>query len=285
MGCLLSLLTIITRARPKLKMMKSSSSTNTSLNSSKVSIGSPRNRLFNRNVLGYLLTLSLFCFLIKLGFWQLERGHEKQTMEQQLQLRQQQAPVSFDQILLNSAHQPLTGFNLSVKALPTDTPIFLLDNQTFNNRVGYLAYQVMQVSAEQPWLLVELGFIPVEAQRSVLPSLQPFTHSESLSGRVYQRHLNPLSHQLLAEAGNPTRIQNLNIQQLSQYINHPLAPIVLQPKTVIYDQNSQPLGKPWQPLPLSSDKHFGYAVQWFSMASALLFIGLFVFNTHRKKQE
>ncbi|WP_244935408.1 SURF1 family protein [Parashewanella spongiae] len=273
----------MTRARPKLKMMKSSRSTNTSLNSSKVSIGSPRNRLFNRNVLGCLLTLSLFCFLIKLGFWQLERGNEKQTMEQQLQLRQQQAPLSYNEILINSTQQSLTGFNLSVQVSPTDTPIIFLDNQTFKNRVGYLAYQVMQISVDQPWLLVELGFIPVTAQRSTLPSLQPFTHTESLSGRVYQRQINPLSHDLFAESGNPTRIQNLNIQQLSHYINHPLAPLVLQPETVVYDQNHQPLGKPWQPLPLSSDKHFGYAVQWFSMASALLFIGLFVFYTHRKK--
>ncbi|MGR5471318.1 SURF1 family protein, partial [Vibrio astriarenae] len=34
---------------------------------------------------------------------------------------------------------------------------------------------------------------------------------------------------------------------------------------------------PWNPIPLTSSKHFGYSFQWFSMASVFLLISVIIF--------
>ncbi|MGB0894143.1 MAG: SURF1 family protein [Parashewanella sp.] len=240
--------------------------------------------MFNRQAFTYLVTVGLFALLIKLGFWQLSRAHQKQYLEQQLISRQQAHPLTYSQ-LLSSNEQNLTGFKLTVSASPTRNPIFLLDNQVFKGRVGYLAYQVMQVEPEQPWLLVELGFVPAMTQRSQLPKVSQFTHEMRFSGKVYQRLLNPMSHQLLAEKGSPVRIQNININALAEYLNHPLAPAIFQPSTSATDVAGQKLAKPWQPLPMPAQKHYGYAVQWFAMATTLAVIVLWQLRKKRLKQK
>lgn len=131
----------------------------------------------------------------------------------------------------------------------------------------------MQISPDQPSLLIELGFTPADLNRSHLPKVQSLTQQQ-LQGRLYHRISNPVSHDLFPESGSPIRIQNLNIPQLAKLLGQPIFPVVLQPETISFDQDQQPLVKPWNPLPMPAQKHFGYAMQWFSMAMALLIIGL-----------
>lgn len=210
------------------------------------------------------VTVLVFSILVKLGFWQLSRADEKVAWQQQLTARQASAPLSYAQLLAMAPDTTLTGYRLKVDVSPTDTPIILLDNQVYNGKVGYLVLQVMQVASYQTALLVELGFVPGGVDRRILPQVQPITSSLSLSGRLYQKSLNPLSEQLFAEPGDPMRIQNLNIMALQQQLQHHLAPAVLQPTSRLPIE----LAHPWQPIPLSAHKHHGYALQWFAMAAA-----------------
>jgi len=55
---------------------------------------------------------------------------------------------------------------------------------------------------------------------------------------------------------------------LGQLLQHDIAAVVLQPDNV--PQHSLP--QPWVPIPLSAQKHQGYALQWFTMAA--VFLGL-----------
>ena len=230
---------------------------------------------------GYVLFISLFCVLVSLGFWQLSRGHERQKLEQAYYTRQQQA-VSFDKLANLKDTKALTGMKTRVQLVQTKTPLILLDNQTVKGKVGYMVYQLMQVSPSKPWLLVELGFIDAYAERNRLPKIKKINKQAIITGRVYHTSKNPFSHNLLPEKGDPLRIQNLNYQQLSQLVGHEVYRFSLQPQRVFHSVDGRLLLKPWRPITMSSTKNFGYAVQWFAMATALAVIGLFTVIRRRK---
>lgn len=218
-----------------------------------------------------IATVSLFLLLVKLGFWQLSRAELKENIQSQLTTRQALAPLSFDQLLSLPPSEPLTGYQLNAKVYPIGDKVFLLDNQTFNGRVGYLALQAVQVTPGTPWLLVELGFIPAGNDRRQLPLFPHINQAQTLAGRLYQKQANPMSSALMAENGWPKRIQNLNIPQIEKVLNHPVVLAVFQPVTI----TGIDLAHPWNPIPLSAQKHLGYALQWFSMALAFALLMIY----------
>ncbi|MGL4446929.1 MAG: SURF1 family protein [Shewanella sp.] len=229
-------------------------------------------------VLLLLLTVTVFSLLIKLGLWQLARGEEKATQLAQMAARQAQLPLSYPELLEKVAQKTpedayaLTGYRLEIHASPAPSPIWLLDNQIYQGEVGYLAFQLLQIDAKQPWLLIELGFIGAGLVRHELPKIAPLRGQLHLQGRLYQKQINPLSQTLQAEMGELIRFQNLNIVQMEQLLGQAILPVVLQPETL----PSLALPHPWQPFPLSAQKHQGYALQWFTMAA--VFAGLMLWQ-------
>ncbi|WGY45872.1 SURF1 family protein [Vibrio sp. ABG19] len=227
--------------------------------------------------LGIALTVAVFILLVKLGLWQWARGEEKQLLESRLADYQQMAPVSLKQALATYAPEQITGVRVKVIFEPDTTRTFLLDNQTMDGQVGYLAYQLGR-TVDGDWLLVELGFVAAGLQRSMLPQVEWLHQVQSLTGRLYTRSSNPLSSKLLIEADTPHRIQNLNLTELSRWLGEPVVAAVLQPQ-----QSAWPYAQPWQPLAMSSHKHFGYALQWFTMAAVLAMISLMLLKKYRRR--
>ncbi|OBT16963.1 hypothetical protein A9264_09540 [Vibrio sp. UCD-FRSSP16_10] len=263
-------------------------------------------------VVATVLTVALFVLLVKLGFWQLSRGEEKQQLEAQLLKRDQMPALSIEQVVSFAEQENVTGYPLTAvvtapsqhkhkhkhkpqsqhQSQPESQPLIYLDNVTNDAKVGYRVLQPMAVNVDgkRALLLVELGFVVASRTRSELPAVSAINTSQTLSGRVYQKSANPLSHDLMAEkmpmaAGTATdmniRIQNLNLEQLAEVLSAPLLGFVFQPN-VIPDSTLPML---WSPYPMTSQKHFGYALQWFSMAAvyAVLVI-LFVFRKRKVKE-
>ncbi|MGS0681453.1 SURF1 family protein [Shewanella sp. 125m-7] len=260
--------------------MNTSSSTKTNLKINKADIALPRVRVNLAWLFIVLSTVIVFSILVKLGFWQLERAKYKAHWQQELTTRQAAAVLTYDQLLNLPKEEALTGFKLKTAVTPISTDIFILDNQVYKGRVGYLALQALQVNEAEPWLLVELGFIAASMDRAKLPNVTAITVPVMLEGRVYQKQMNPMSSDLMAETSWPKRIQNLNIPQLAKLIDKPLANLVLQPSNL---DNAYP--HPWQPIPLSSQKHQGYAVQWFSMAGVFALLMGYLFFRKLKQQD
>ncbi|NRD72276.1 SURF1 family protein [Shewanella sp. VB17] len=242
--------------------MKSSNNTKVNLNANNVFTHNPRLCLGGTRVLLIIATVSLFILLVKLGFWQLSRADLKENIQSQLIARQASAPLSFAQLLSFPSTESLTGYRFNATVHPIGEKIFLLDNQIFNGQIGYLALQILQIAPNTPWLLVELGFIPAGADRRQLPTFQHISKIQTLSGRLYQKQTNPMSSALMAEAGWPKRIQNLNITHIENVLQHSVAPAVFQPESIL----EVDLPHPWKPIPFTAQKHLGYAFQWFSMA-------------------
>lgn len=280
--------TIINNARAKLNRMNTSSSTKTNLTNRGAVTGNPFAGLGWAAFVFVAITVSVFSILVKLGLWQLDRAEFKQAWEQTLIERQNQPAITFKSLQQIIASQTadasetniLTGYRVAVSASPASDKVLLLDNQVYQGQVGYLAYQVFQAKQTEPRLLVELGFIPANKDRRILPQINPISAGRyKLLGRIYQKQTNPLSDHLMAESGNPMRFQNIAIDELSQTLGYPLLPVVLQPDNVPH----MDLPQPWQPIPLSAHKHQGYALQWFTMAA--VFLGLMTWLTLKKWQQ
>ncbi|MGI2127009.1 SURF1 family protein [Shewanella oncorhynchi] len=219
-----------------------------------------------------ILTVAVLTILVKLGLWQLARGEDKTTLLAQMEARQALLPLSFEQLQLKVGKEGVTGYRLQVRATPASSQIWLLDNQIYQGQVGYLAFQPLQVEVEKPWLLVELGFVAAGSHRDELPHITPLSGALNIEGRLYQKQINPLSQALMAERGTSIRFQNLNMPEMAKVLGHPVLPVVLQPEQL----PSLTLPHPWQPFPLSAQKNWGYALQWFSMAA--VFAGLMLWQ-------
>lgn len=280
-GALSSPLTKMKSALPRLNMMKSSSSTKTNLNNNIPVMGAPKRLVSWSTIFVTCLTVLVFSILVKLGFWQLSRAEEKQVWQQELTERQNAEPLSFTQLMALPIDARLTGYRLEVEVSPVNNQVILLDNQVYQGTVGYLAYQAVLVKQHAPLLLIELGFIAGSMDRRQLPEVTPITITQSLQGKLYQKSTNPLSEHLLAESGNPLRIQNLNLTELGQLLQQEFAPAVLQPDRLV----GNTLPRPWKPIPLGAQKHQGYALQWFSMAGAFLLLMLYLLIIKKKKTE
>nr|WP_226422064.1 SURF1 family protein [Vibrio sp. E14] len=269
--------------------MKSSKRTSVSLNRNTVDIAPPVSSLLlsrqlwlsKRFWVAVGLTVVVFSLLVKLGFWQLERGQEKQALEQAILARADSAYQALGEVLEENDWREgsILGKKVEANVVPQAFPVILLDNQTHQGNVGYLAFQIVSMSDESGTYALELGFVEGIADRSILPTVTTLEVSTFISGRLYRKSANPLSSELMPEVGDAIRVQNLNIAQLNQLLNIELMPAVLQPDNL----KNWPYDFPWNPLPLNSAKHFGYSIQWFSMAGVFLLLTLIVFVRWQRK--
>ncbi|MGR5390079.1 SURF1 family protein [Vibrio crassostreae] len=293
----------------KLKAIKNSKATNTILNNNtKVddAIVITPNRLIDDEHkfrskgfwIAVVLTVVSVGILIKLGLWQLDRGNEKLRYEQQLSERAQQSSRSLDTVISEwkglrtqaqgSSELPsLNGLRVDVELETPSGLVVLLDNQIHQGTVGYVIYMLGKVRLEdennslvaEKQLLIDLGFVAASNDRRELPQLGNITLPTNMSGRLYTRSVNPLSHELGLENTTPNRIQNLNIASLSQYTGQEVLPFVFQPQSL----DSWPYELLWRPTAMKSEKHFGYSFQWFVMAAVLLFLMLLIGFRYFKK--
>ncbi|MFH4456156.1 SURF1 family protein [Vibrio alginolyticus] len=270
--------------------MKSSKRTSVSLNRNTVDIAPPVSSLLSSRQLWLSkrfwvavgLTVVVFSLLVKLGFWQLERGQEKRALEQAILARADSAYQALGEVLEENDWREgsILGKKVEANVVPQAFPVILLDNQTHQGNVGYLAFQIVSMSDESgTYALLELGFVEGIADRSILPTVTTLEVSIFISGRLYRKSANPLSSELMPEVGDAIRVQNLNIVHLNQLLNIELMPAVLQPDNL----KNWPYDFPWNPLPLNSAKHFGYSIQWFSMAGVFLLLTLIVFVRWQRK--
>lgn len=256
--------------------MKSSSNTNTSLKMNTMRRSFVSHIRIGRIIVVCVLTVVAFSILVNLGLWQLSRAEEKSEIEQQVNQREQFPAISLEQLSDQMVVNPV-GIRVHFNAQPIKGKYLLLDNQNFEGKVGYLALQLVE-SAQGKRVIVERGFVPAPRFRDQLPEVDWLELPLKIEGRLYRKSVNPLSHELLIESGPISRIQNLNFAELETFWKVKIEPYVVQPMS-----ESWPYPQPWQPVSMNSEKHRGYAVQWFAMAAALAVLsGLLLLRTIRK---
>lgn len=218
-----------------------------------------------------LVTLLLLPLFISLGIWQMHRAGEKKQLLAIYAMRAKGAPVPFEQLTkaaLNGV--PIQYRRVRVGGHFAKRRYFLLDHQYVNHRLGYHVLTPLKVAAGKYWLLVDRGWVPGAPDRRVRPEIKMIKGRVELEGTLY-KPLKPAFRLGALTDGSkswPKVIQNLDFKALQELWGEPIYPFVLRLSP------TSPYGfvRQWQIVAMSPARHWGYALQWFSFACALLII-------------
>ncbi|WP_206482977.1 SURF1 family protein [Thalassotalea sp. G2M2-11] len=222
------------------------------------------------NWLLIIITLLVFSGLIKLGLWQTTRALEKEQRLARISAYQTQQALSLAQLQqLNQTEQEINDVPISAKGRFDTEHLLLLDNQTNNGRLGYRVLQILHTNNGN--VLVNLGWVQGFIDRDKLPQVKPISGEHKVRGniRIIEQGI-VLSEQDYEQVTWPLRIQQIELDKISQLIGQKLLPFV------IYLDTNEQLGfeKNWRPIVMPPEKHRAYAFQWFSLAGAWLILML-----------
>ena len=210
--------------------------------------------------------------LIWLGFWQLDWASQK------AELMQQWKNTNYVEHLpqvrqLNQ--QSLVATKLSGYF---DTQRFLfLDNRTRDGQAGYEVITLFTTNAGA--ILVNLGWIKADVDRSVLPQIEIPQGLQSLAGSVRLLRKSFVLSGTAEYQGWPRVVQQLDASTLQAAFAQSIQPLELRLHHVVLPQ----LNHQWAVHSFQPQRHLGYAVQWFAMAFALLMLLLWGWRTSNRE--
>lgn len=218
-----------------------------------------------------VLAIAIECLLLRLGFWQLARGTEKQVQIEALQtVLREKKPIDLSAASAKSkAYQWVRG---SIR-FQADRQL-LLDNQRRGNKVGVVVYQ-LGISGSGQAFLVELGWLPVNAERQ-FPKPVPVRGAFNLEGLLLPPPASgfAMGSALSALDANRLLLTRVDLPNLAMRLKQPLAARVLRPDPGLRIGFERDLNVLQNTLP--PEKHLGYALQWFGLAVAWLLLCIYV---------
>ncbi|MDA9680095.1 SURF1 family protein [Gammaproteobacteria bacterium] len=227
------------------------------------------NRTFRFNWKVTVFSILCLSSFLHLGFWQLDREVEKRELLSQTANRLTLVP-------LNAGKLPEQG---DLEGVPVrllgeyQEQVLLLDNKVLDGKVGFEAHQLFRDNTGLLFL-VNRGFVPMGRTREDQLKF-PKVHDKpaDILGRIYQ----PGSQILLLADQNqtlskfPVIVQHIDVKKMIDTFSERVYPFVI--RLELKQLGSLP--RYWPSTVMSPEKHKGYAIQWFSMALAVLIAWLF----------
>lgn len=226
--------------------------------------------------------LLVFPLLVSLGLWQLERAGEKDALIAAQSAREQDLPLDLNLARGLAAEDRFRPVRASGRFVPERQ--WLHDNRVRDRQAGYHVYSLFELSGAGRSVLVNRGWVPVGASRAQLPALPLPSGALQLQGRLDR----PASVGItLGEVEytdlGTTVLPYLDVPALGIATGRDLLPLVL---VLDGDQPGALTPDPLTAARMGPEKHLGYAVQWFGLATALLmiYVGLNVRRVSKESQ-
>ncbi len=233
---------------------------------------------FNPGIISTLVTIAFLYVMMSLGFWQLDRAHYKETLQQKIVERKSLSPFALDALpkLFEDRRFLPTNFSAEFDAQHN----FLLDNKTFNRRVGYQVFTPVIIDNFKA-ILVNRGFVPMGKTRDILPLIASPDGKIEISGLLDKPPSRAL---VLAENVHetsrwPVVLQYVDLDEISQILGYELYDMIL----ILDSENAASFEYDLPVLNLNAAKNSGYAFQWFAMSLALLVIYIVVNTKNNAK--
>ena len=218
--------------------------------------------------------IAVIC-MVMLGFWQLDRMHQKEQRLASIAQKSQQGALSLDD--LDPRREDIRDYQVGFNGKADTSQIMYLDNRIENGCVGYEV--IVPVVSNEGTVLVNFGWVAAPPTRDNLPDVVIENNFQHFHGRVAVPSVNPVARETLPmDATFPVVIQALDIQFLSTLTQQRLQPFVIKltaPEQGAFVRN-------WQPVVMPPQKHLGYAIQWFGLALAALVVSYFTFTSNNK---
>lgn len=222
-----------------------------------------------------LFTALLLPLLVGLGFWQLERADEKRLLAARDAERAALAPISLGELAALAAGDQADR-RVRLRGRMLAEPLLLVDNQLRGGRYGHDVISLFVDKASGLAVLLNRGWVVGDPSRRSLPDVESPVRELSLMARVY---VPPGEPYVLQEERFDVLGERMLVQQAgSPALREALAAAVDQP---LFEHElrllpGQPAGfrRDWPVVNVSPAKHQGYALQWFTMAAALILLFL-----------
>lgn len=213
-----------------------------------------------------LLALAFICLFTSLGYWQLSRAHEKEKLLASFAQRTAQKPVTNKQLY---TAKDWRFYQANVSGYFDNQHTFLLDNRTYQKKVGYEVYTPFITDSFNQILLVDRGFIPI-GSRTVTPEIKPIIGHKTITG-IFNL---PPTYVALGEMTEskqvtwPLRVEYVQLAKMGEFINKTIFPYVL----ILDPKSPFAYALEWKVVIMPPERHRGYALQWFAFALTLLII-------------
>lgn len=214
--------------------------------------------------------VSLLTLLVSLGIWQLGRADQKAALLELQKQRIQDAPLQLN-ATADADAEALRYRKVMVQGHYDGAHQFLVDNQVFNGRVGFFVLTPYKIGNSELAVLVNRGWVPANANRTVLPNVTMDTDAGIVSGRI--DHFPAVGMKLagaeIPSDGWPAVVQVVDSQVLAKRLGYALHDFQVELDA------GEPNGysREWKiNTAMSPEKHIAYAFQWFGLALTLVII-------------
>jgi surfeit locus 1 family protein len=227
-----------------------------------------------------LLALVFITLFICLGFWQLSRAREKTDLLESFRERTQQPAVHTSDL---NTPRDWRFYPVEMEGKFDNAHTFLLDNKTFNGKVGYEVYTPFKPKGLDMTILVDRGFIPLGVSREHLPAI-PKTPKGSIKIKgILNTPPLYLAFGDFSENGKiqwPLRVEYISLAEFSKLTRSDFFPYIVS----LTEDSPSALQVKWQIQTVDPNKNKGYAVQWFAFALTLLIISVVLNNRALKSK-
>lgn len=218
-----------------------------------------------------LLTLALFLLLAVLGFWQLSRADAKAQLIERFDSNSSLPALHLNSVAFSDPS--LAYRQVTAEGAYPNAPLMLLNNQVHQGRIGFHRLRLFRLAESDSYLLINQGWVPATAEgRPMIAASGVRLNQETVRGMLVPTPRVGLRlGELRYQADAPVmELPYLDPAWLGDTLRVNLQPFVLLQDGQLIGQYKQLREKPW----LNPERHRGYALQWFSLALALLVIYL-----------
>ncbi len=215
---------------------------------------------------------------IAAGVWQTGRGHTKEMLRDRYEAMLKDAPVTLDAASRDGTALDLRRVTVGGHWLAERT--VFLDNRVLHGRAGFHVLTPLKIAGSERMLLVNRGWIAVGPDRAQLPPVPTPTDAVSVEGIA--RTLPDTAFRLGEDAPGSRIWQSIEARRVAQAFGPAMLSLVVQQTS----DSADGLVREWDRPDFGTDKHRGYALQWFALALAsVVFAGLFIHRQLRPGPE
>ena len=223
-------------------------------------------KLVKNNKALSLFSIFFTLLFISLGFWQIERAESKALKMEAFNEMQKSPPIALKDLSAAWSRVFVEGFYDSSRQV-------LIDNQINDGQVGYKIYTPFYFDDKA--IFVDRGWIPRGKTRSELPDIDFQSDRLRIVGSLLKPEKEVLAGDdiftknwpIVSQTKLPDIIETKFNKDFSDFI------IVLEPGSNFLKEYI-----PLQPFVISPTKHYGYALQWFTMSIVLFSMFIYAIN-------
>jgi surfeit locus 1 family protein len=221
---------------------------------------------FKPACLSTLAALAAISLALALGNWQLNRAEQKRSLQARLDALIHDPAVTIAAEAINAAEFEFRTVEVTGEFEPRCT--IYLDNRIRRHVPGYELVTPLRIGGSGKYVAVNRGWVAGTGDRTRLPQIA------TPSGALTIRGTAVIPSERIVELSGQTIEgqvwQNLVLARYRESCNLDLAAFVIQQTNETGDQ----LLREWPRPDFGINVHRGYAVQWFSLAGAVLLLYL-----------